>query len=53
MTGDKMDVEIAEQRMKSLEHSEQHYFKRLVVCHYSPGDESQRGRIQEKKEFEK
>ncbi|KAG8421446.1 Nuclear SAM-dependent mono-and asymmetric methyltransferase [Metarhizium acridum] len=27
MTGDKMDVEIAEQRMKSLEHSEQHYFK--------------------------
>lgn len=49
MTGDKMDVEIAEQRMKSLEHSEQHYFKRLVVFHYSPGDESQRGRIQEKK----
>lgn len=47
MTGDKMDVEIAEQRMKSLEHSEQHYFKRLVVCHYPPGDESQRGRIQE------
>ncbi|OAA49319.1 protein arginine N-methyltransferase 1 [Metarhizium rileyi] len=31
MTGDKMDVEMAEQRMKSLEHSEQHYFKRLVL----------------------
>jgi protein arginine N-methyltransferase 1 len=30
MTGDKMDVEVAEQRMKSLEHSEQHYFKRFV-----------------------
>ena len=26
-----MDVELAEERMKSLEHSEQHYFKRLVL----------------------
>nr|CEG03636.1 unnamed protein product [Fusarium acuminatum CS5907] len=28
MSGDKMDVEIAEQKMNSMEHSEQHYFKR-------------------------
>jgi protein arginine N-methyltransferase 1 len=27
MSGDKMDVEVAEQKMNSLEHSEQHYFK--------------------------
>ncbi|ODA81897.1 hypothetical protein RJ55_00402 [Drechmeria coniospora] len=27
MSADKMDVEMAEQRMNSLEHSEQHYFK--------------------------
>ncbi|KAM5524903.1 protein arginine N-methyltransferase [Fusarium oxysporum f. sp. phaseoli] len=27
MSGDKMDVEIAEQKMNSMEHSEQHYFK--------------------------
>jgi len=27
MSGDKMDIEVAEQRMKTLEHSEQHYFK--------------------------
>jgi hypothetical protein len=30
MSGDKMEVEAAEQKMNSLEHSEQHYFKRLV-----------------------
>lgn len=29
MSGDKMDVEVAEERMKALDHSEQHYFKRL------------------------
>ncbi|CEJ90713.1 Putative Hnrnp arginine n-methyltransferase [[Torrubiella] hemipterigena] len=27
MSGDKMDVEIAEQKLKAMEHSEQHYFK--------------------------
>jgi len=27
MSGDKMDVEAAEQKMKTMEHSEQHYFK--------------------------
>jgi hypothetical protein len=31
MSGDKMDVEAAEQKMNSMEHSEQHYFKRYVV----------------------
>jgi protein arginine N-methyltransferase 1 len=30
MSGDKMDVEVAEQKMNSMEHSEQHYFKRSV-----------------------
>lgn len=28
MSGDKMEVEMAEQKLKALEHSEQHYFKR-------------------------
>lgn len=28
MSGDKMDIELAEERMKALAHSEQHYFKR-------------------------
>ncbi|GAO15082.1 hypothetical protein UVI_02048570 [Ustilaginoidea virens] len=28
MSGDKMEVELAEERMKALAHSEQHYFKR-------------------------
>lgn len=28
MSGDKMEVEAAEQKMNSMEHSEQHYFKR-------------------------
>lgn len=27
---DKMEVELAEQKMNSMEHSEQHYFKRYV-----------------------
>ncbi|QPH00023.1 type I protein arginine N-methyltransferase Rmt1 [Epichloe festucae Fl1] len=27
MSGDKMDIELAEERMKALAHSEQHYFK--------------------------
>jgi protein arginine N-methyltransferase 1 len=27
MSGDKMDVEIAEAKLKGMEHSEQHYFK--------------------------
>ncbi|KAF4965075.1 hypothetical protein FZEAL_10806, partial [Fusarium zealandicum] len=27
MSGDKMEVELAEQKMSSMEHSEQHYFK--------------------------
>lgn len=31
MSGDKMEVELAEQKMNSMEHSEQHYFKRLVL----------------------
>lgn len=30
MSSDKMEVEIAEQKMSSMEHSEQHYFKRYV-----------------------
>lgn len=30
MSADKMDVELAEQKMNSMEHSEQHYFKRYV-----------------------
>ncbi len=30
MSGDKMEVELAEQKMNSMDHSEQHYFKRLV-----------------------
>lgn len=28
--GDKMEVEMAEQKMNELAHSEQHYFKRYV-----------------------
>lgn len=28
MSTDKMDVELAEQKLNSMEHSEQHYFKR-------------------------
>ncbi len=27
---DKMEVELAEQSLKTMEHSEQHYFKRYV-----------------------
>jgi protein arginine N-methyltransferase 1 len=27
MSGDKMDVEMAEAKLKGMEHSEQHYFK--------------------------
>lgn len=30
MSGDKMEVELAEQKLKTMEHSEQHYFKRYV-----------------------
>ena len=30
MDGDKMDVEAAEKKMSTMEHSEQHYFKRSV-----------------------
>lgn len=30
MSGDKMEVELAEQSLKTMEHSEQHYFKRYV-----------------------
>lgn len=30
MSGDKMDVELAEEKLKAMEHSEQHYFKRCV-----------------------
>lgn len=30
MSGDKMDVEQAEEKLKTMEHSEQHYFKRSV-----------------------
>jgi alpha/beta superfamily hydrolase len=28
MSGDNMDVEMAEAKLKGMEHSEQHYFKR-------------------------
>lgn len=28
MSGDKMEVEMAEEKLKTMEHSEQHYFKR-------------------------
>ena len=27
-----MEVELAEQKMNAMEHSEQHYFKRYVWC---------------------
>lgn len=30
MSGDNMEVELAEQKMNAMEHSEQHYFKRYV-----------------------
>ncbi len=30
MSGDKMEVELAAQKLKTMEHSEQHYFKRYV-----------------------
>jgi protein arginine N-methyltransferase 1 len=30
MSGDKMEVEMAEQKLKTMDHSEQHYFKRYV-----------------------
>jgi hypothetical protein len=30
MSHDEMDIESAEQRLKSMEHSEQHYFNRYV-----------------------
>jgi hypothetical protein len=32
MDGDKMDVEAAEKKMSTMEHSEQHYFKRSVTA---------------------
>ncbi|KAK4065187.1 uncharacterized protein Triagg1_8626 [Trichoderma aggressivum f. europaeum] len=31
MSGDKMEVELAEQKLKTMEHSEQHYFKSWAV----------------------
>jgi hypothetical protein len=31
MPGDEMDIETAEQRLKAMEHSEQHYFNRFVA----------------------
>lgn len=31
MSGDNMEVELAEQKLKTMEHSEQHYFKRYVL----------------------
>jgi uncharacterized membrane protein YjjP (DUF1212 family) len=30
MAGEAMDIETAEQRLKALDHSEQHYFNRYV-----------------------
>lgn len=30
MSGENMEVELAEQKLKTMEHSEQHYFKRYV-----------------------
>jgi hypothetical protein len=30
MAGDNMDIEVAEKQLKSLDHSEQHYFNRQV-----------------------
>lgn len=30
MAGEDMDIEVAEKQLKSLEHSEQHYFNRQV-----------------------
>ncbi len=30
MTSDKMDIEVAEQKLKAMDHSEQHYFNRWV-----------------------
>lgn len=34
MSGEKMEVELAEQKLKTMEHSEQHYFKRYVFILY-------------------
>lgn len=31
MAGEAMDVETAEQRLKTMDHSEQHYFNRCVL----------------------
>lgn len=31
-----MEVEIAEEKMKGMEHSEQHYFKRSVLFAFPP-----------------
>jgi hypothetical protein len=31
MAGEKMDIEVAEKQLKSLDHSEQHYFNRQVL----------------------
>jgi hypothetical protein len=31
MAGESMDIEVAEKQLKSLEHSEQHYFNRQVL----------------------
>lgn len=36
MSGDHMEVDAAEAKLKAMAHSEQHYFKRYVV--FSPGD---------------
>lgn len=35
MSGDKMEVELAEQKLKTMEHSEQHYFKRYGFFFFS------------------
>jgi hypothetical protein len=31
MAGEAMDIETAEQRLKAMDHSEQHYFNRYVL----------------------
>lgn len=37
MSADKMDVELAEQKLNSMEHSEQHYFKRYELLPFKIG----------------
>jgi hypothetical protein len=32
MAGEGMEIESAEKQLKSLDHSEQHYFNRYVLC---------------------